>query len=192
MKSILTALLIVAGVVTAAAQNLQRSELTVFVNSFGVRANNVRDEGSAHVADFESDISIALTNNGNAPASLLKVFYAAPRSADAECETVRHLDWDLFGPVAFGAGGLIAHAFSIEPLTVLPGKTVTATGEMKFKDAAREKTAEYKSMCLLFIALNHEGTVFVKSITGTKLGMGPNGSSTQFSDGKGKSLNLTE
>jgi hypothetical protein len=89
---------------------LDFSDQNIQQNEYG----NVAVDQSVHIA-------LALTNTGNAPSSLLKVFLIVPKASTGfDCSNAKNIDWVFLSSLAFGSKDFQGAAFTMNPIVVAP------------------------------------------------------------------------
>jgi hypothetical protein len=159
------------------------SSLVAFIDSLNLSTANHVDQEEGIKFDLTGTISTVLTNIGNAPTTLMKIFYIVPDES-ISCESLKSLDWDFYGSEGFSIGRKFGRAFSNRALVVAPGATSISQGEVKIVDATRrrELVGKERTVCLMFITLDHAAKVHIASINGGTITVHKNTSGQRYSE----------
>ena len=148
-----------------------KSELSAFVSDITVTGGWQVEQIDNGVAINQGvQISLALTNSGNAPSSLQKIFWIVPNSMNYDCAKSKNIDWELLSANYFHLHDFQGTAFSFKAAVVPASSIVVAEGSIEPRKVVRTKDQfGTKTMCIAFVSMDYAGNVVVSSIPAYQL-----------------------
>lgn len=144
-----------------------RSVLVAQISTHSLSTSDMKLEATGTTFKFGATATIALANSGNAPASLLRLFWVVPLSMKFDCATPTK---DFDNPDVLSSAGYYSRAyqavpFSLEPAVVPPSGIAIVKAELPERNVWRG-TDQFgdKTACLLFVAMGYTGKLHFISV----------------------------
>ena len=150
----------------------ERSGLVAFVTALKVNSKDEKRSETSVEAKQIVSINVALSNSGNASASLLRVFWVVPNTLNYDCNRARKaVDWpDVLAFEGYYEPDFQVVAFTMQPTVVPPSGIALATGVIPERIVTR-RAHEFgdKTICLVFASMGYTGEISIVSVSAASL-----------------------
>jgi hypothetical protein len=150
--------------------------LSAIITDFSLDSADIQRSGDLLTFTLRANIGLTLTNSGNTPSSLLRVFLVSPKSfGEFDCKRAETITWNTQNPgyPAWFGPDFGSVAFSLKPQIISPFSVIYVEGNIDYvgkrADPMRgirssQDINKEKAPCIGFVVLNADGHAHITAV----------------------------